>query len=53
MPPINIVENHYLGVKKYKVSDFDKINYYYLGTLGEHKNVVNLCDLFCRKSRPK
>ena len=51
MPPINIVENHYLESKN-TVSDFDKINYYYLGTLGEHKNVVNLCDLL-QKSRPK
>ena len=50
MPPLNILENLENFYMKNE-ADFDNIQYYYLGSLGNHKNVFKLCDLFCMNDK--
>ena len=46
MPPINIIDEDFGPIKKISLCNSENLNYYYLGTLGEHKNVKELCELF-------
>ena len=50
MPPLNLIDEAMICDKKNSL-DFNNIKFYYLGTLGDHKNVFKLCDLFCSRKK--